>query len=647
MNKKALASFVAIIVAIGSTCIYADSIFGLRGLNLSANADVGRNFQTLVVAETDYAIVRTVCDVDGDGFNDVIGANLGEGFNDVIGANLEGGLMWYSYPDWGKYVIGEFNWNAEDIKSADIDSDGDYDVVGLQDYAVCWYENPLPNGNPRESWKSHYIGTCDAMVTGFDVADLNNDGKLDVVARQFGTKLLIFEQNTPEMFSAIATVDIHGSDGLAMGDLDNDADVDIVLNGFWLENPCPNMTLDWTLHEIDSKWWNQSNEAWYDNNARVAVADLNQDGKMDVLLSNSEKPGYPISWYETSNPASGLWTEHVIGQLDYCHTLLVGDLNLDGFPDVVAAKFERHWDSIPPPYNVQVYYNSGYGLSWTIVEVSDLGMYQGGLADIGNDGDLDIVGSRSYWKGPIEIFVNSASTEPIESPTEAIEVPKDTIKPTASAGPDQTVNENTKVTLDGSASKDNIGVVSYSWTFKDEINQNLTGKTPSYTFNTPGVYNITLTVKDEAGNTATDKVSVTVLDITLPVANAGLNQYTLVGTTASFNASASRDNVGITSYEWDFGDGATGTGKIVTHDYASGGTYTVVLTVIDQAGNIGTDTMRISVSSSEIDQLLAIGLLISLVTIGFAVAFLLLKKKGSVVKFCRILLFLSIIARAK
>jgi hypothetical protein len=53
MNRKAVASFVAIIVAIGSTGIYADSIFGLRGLNLSANADVGRNFQTLVVAKTD------------------------------------------------------------------------------------------------------------------------------------------------------------------------------------------------------------------------------------------------------------------------------------------------------------------------------------------------------------------------------------------------------------------------------------------------------------------------------------------------------------------------------------------------------------------------------------------------------------------
>jgi len=53
----------------------------------------------------------------------------------------------------------------------------------------------------------------------------------------------------------------------------------------------------------------------------------------------------------------------------------------------------------------------------------------------------------------------------------------------------------------------------------------------------------------------------------------------------------------------------------------------VVLTVTDQAGNIATDTMTLSISSSEIDPLLAIGLLSSLVTIGLAVAFL-LRKKG-------------------
>ena len=589
--------------------------FVVDGLNLDTNINPAQSFQNLVVAESDYAIVRTACDVDGDGFSDVIGANLGEG------------LVWYRYPNWSKYVIGEFNWNAEDIACEDIDNDGDYDIIGVQDSTVCWYENSLPNGDPRESWKSHYIGTCNGFVSGLRVADFNNDEKLDVVARQFGTKLLIFEQNTSEIFSVIASIDIHGSDGLAIGDLDNDTDIDVILNGFWLENPWPNMTKNWNLREIDNKWWNQSQGVWQDNNARVAVADLNGDDKMDVLFSNSEKPGYPISWYETSDPASGFWKEHVIDQLDYCHTLLVGDLNRDGFTDVVSAKFERHDGVIPSPYPVRIYYNSGNGLNWTIVEMSNLGMYQGRLADIGNDGDLDIVGSRSYWKGPIEIFINPAPPEPTEAPPKPTEAPPDTTGPTAKAGLDLTINEDTNIILDGSASNDNIGVVSYYWTFKDEINQTLTGKTESYIFKVPGVYPITLIVEDEAGNISTDTVTITVLDTTHPVADSGFKQISLIGKSAIFNASASSDNTGITSYEWDFGDGSTGKGKIVTHTYTSDGIYSVMLIVRDQAGNISTDTMSVDIQASGADPGLIIVLLGSVFVMGIAGILFLLKKR--------------------
>ena len=49
-----------------------------------------------------------------------------------------------------------------------------------------------------------------------------------------------------------------------------------------------------------------------------------------------------------------------------------------------------------------------------------------------------------------------------------------------------------------------------------------------------------------------------------------------------FNASESYDPDGlIIGYEWDFGDGAIGYGKIVNHTYSQGGKYTVTLTVID------------------------------------------------------------------
>lgn len=87
----------------------------------------------------------------------------------------------------------------------------------------------------------------------------------------------------------------------------------------------------------------------------------------------------------------------------------------------------------------------------------------------------------------------------------------DDVPPTADAGPDQTVYEDTLVTFDGSGSSDNVGIVSYMWTFVDGTPQTLTGVNPTYTFTTPGIYTVTLDVSDAAGNHATDTLTITVL----------------------------------------------------------------------------------------------------------------------------------------
>ncbi|MFI8592968.1 PKD domain-containing protein, partial [Microbacterium sp. NPDC078428] len=68
---------------------------------------------------------------------------------------------------------------------------------------------------------------------------------------------------------------------------------------------------------------------------------------------------------------------------------------------------------------------------------------------------------------------------------------------------------------------------------------------------------------------------------------------------ASFDGSASTspDDRAIESYEWDFGDGATGTGVTVTHEYAGAGTYDVTLTVTDEAGLSRSVTQPVNVAA--------------------------------------------------
>ena len=66
--------------------------------------------------------------------------------------------------------------------------------------------------------------------------------------------------------------------------------------------------------------------------------------------------------------------------------------------------------------------------------------------------------------------------------------------------------------------------------------------------------------------------------------------------TASLDASASSDSDGtISSYAWDFGDGTTGTGKVASHRFTVGGSYTVKLTVTDDRGGSSSATRLVVV----------------------------------------------------
>lgn len=73
---------------------------------------------------------------------------------------------------------------------------------------------------------------------------------------------------------------------------------------------------------------------------------------------------------------------------------------------------------------------------------------------------------------------------------------------------------------------------------------------------------------------------------------------TEAGLVLSVDGSTSTDADGtIVSYAWDFGDGATATGKTASHSYAAAGTYPVSLTVTDNGGAHDTVTRSATVAS--------------------------------------------------
>ena len=71
-----------------------------------------------------------------------------------------------------------------------------------------------------------------------------------------------------------------------------------------------------------------------------------------------------------------------------------------------------------------------------------------------------------------------------------------------------------------------------------------------------------------------------------------------VGDDIVFSGENSEDPDGtITSYDWEFGDGQTASGEVQTHSYTSADTYTVTLTVTDDSGKPGNDSVEAEISS--------------------------------------------------
>jgi PKD repeat protein len=168
--------------------------------------------------------------------------------------------------------------------------------------------------------------------------------------------------------------------------------------------------------------------------------------------------------------------------------------------------------------------------------------------------------------------------------------------PVAAAGEDCQTGVNQIVIFDGSASKDEDGVISsYSWDFGD--GQTGRGVRVRHQYQRSGKYKATLTVTDNtnlSNNSASDTLTVTVNSSPKPIVSIGESPETIADVQSSgasvcpgkeviLSAKNSLDPDGeIISYSWNFGDGsAPKKGQEVKHTWRSAGTYSLVLEVDD------------------------------------------------------------------
>ena len=311
-------------------------------------------------------------DMDGDGDLDVIGA-LPSAQLITFENTLGDGSAWSP----GSTTPGS-PWGIRKIVAGDMDGDGDLDIV-IPTYTwwgflwmafgnVDWFENVAGDGS---SWTMHTV-TFDPMQDAA-VGDVDGDGSLDVLLY---TGWFENQQGDGSVWAGHSPwVSAPGSRP-AVVDMDGDGDSDAVYGGNpgWRENLQGDGTV-WVDHRLPLLA------------ADLVAGDVDADGDVDLV-------GYTwgsVSWWENVLGDASTWTTHPLPAPSSSRTRFIDLVDMDGDGDLDVLTNGLHGPAgVPPAWTTRWLENTPAG-TWPAHDVGN--MLNGAcVADIDGDGDLDVAG---------------------------------------------------------------------------------------------------------------------------------------------------------------------------------------------------------------------------------------------------------------
>lgn len=318
---------------------------------------------------------KAVGDIDGDRRRDLVVGGAGP---------VRPGLYWYRNPGWGKATIDAGARIGTDIEVADLNRDGRADVVAIfldgRRYGVAWYQS-LGAGR----WQRHVID-AGLNLHDIEVKDLDGDGRLDVVGRGQGgggNALHVWRQAGAGWAHARFALP-EGGEGLLAVDLDRDRKPDIAIGKHWLENVSRPGTVVFRRHT-----YNRAAPA----NAYIAAGTIDGDGRVDLVVAPAERARRigRLSWFQAPADPRGAWPERVIeaGIESVVHFAGVADFDRDGHDDVATAMMQQ---GISP--KIKVYFNrAGNGSFGPPTIVARTSSHSMKIVDVRNNGWPSLFGA--------------------------------------------------------------------------------------------------------------------------------------------------------------------------------------------------------------------------------------------------------------
>jgi hypothetical protein len=282
------------------------------------------NFTEHTISTDDSIVSVHTTDLDNDGDMDVLSAGY---------VNFHR-IAWHENNNqtFTEHPISTTTDRGRSVYAADLDNDGDMDVLsafstsiaGHGNNIIHWYENN------NQTFTEHAISISLDPSNPITIyaADLDNDGDMDVLSGE--TQKIAWYENdgldSPNFTERVISTNVSGGNFVYATDLDCDGDVDVLCTSRddnelkWYENN--NQTF--TEHIISTNALSARS---------IYAADLDNDGDMDVLsASNWDNK---IAWYENNNQT---FTEHIIStNVSGAYSVYAADLDNDGDMDVLGC----------------------------------------------------------------------------------------------------------------------------------------------------------------------------------------------------------------------------------------------------------------------------------------------------------------------
>jgi len=178
------------------------------------------HFETRIVTnDANYPWFVYASDINRDGNMDILSD-----------WNSNDGIAWYENDgsqSFTTHVIQEYLPSLKSLKAIDIDNDGDMDIISSAylNNEIIWLENTDGAGSFTQQSIST---TTNSFTESVYPADLDSDGDIDIVSAVY-SKINLYENNGNEIFAEqIIATDLNGVKFIQVTDMDSDGDMDII-----------------------------------------------------------------------------------------------------------------------------------------------------------------------------------------------------------------------------------------------------------------------------------------------------------------------------------------------------------------------------------------------------------------------------------